>query len=150
MGAGQGRGAAVPEKVTADFTGEALHHPPDAGGTAERAAQAAHYLGRLLEQIAGVRVLPRASGLAVTFITPAPASALTEALAVAGAELRAEGTWESTVTAVVGWWHRRNQLVDLARAVEAFLAGLPVSKIETDRYDEVPTDLPRRRLGTIA
>ncbi|MFN2487254.1 MAG: hypothetical protein ABR609_11730 [Acidimicrobiia bacterium] len=136
--------------MTADFTGETSYDPPDPRLAADRATQAAHYLGRLLEQIAGVRVLPLAPGPAVTFITPAPASALNEALAGAGAELRAEGTWESTVTAVVGWWHRRNQLVALAQAVEAFLAGLSVSPIEADRFDEVPFDLPRRRLGTIA
>ncbi|MGI8517376.1 MAG: hypothetical protein ACR2ME_03405 [Acidimicrobiia bacterium] len=136
--------------MTADFTGETSYDSRDPGLAADRAAQAAHYLGRLLEQIPGVRVLSQAPGPAVTFITPAPASALIEALAGAGAELRAEGTWESTVTAVVGWWHRRNQLVALAQAVEAFVAGLPVSQIEADRFDKVPTDLPRRRLGTIA
>lgn len=136
--------------MTADFTGETSCDPPDPELASDRAAQAAHYLGRLLEQIAGVRVLPREPGPAVNFITPAPASALIEALAGAGAELRAEGTWESTVTATVGWWHRRNQLVALAQAVEACLASLPLSHIEADRFDEVPTDLPRRRLGTIA
>jgi hypothetical protein len=144
--------------VTADFTGQNSTStgsqlvPPFASLAAtrqERALQGADFLRRLLKQVAGVRLLDPAEGEKVRFLTPAPAADVIEALSAAGARVEADGPWESTLAATVGWWHRRTQLVGLATGVAAFLTGAPVPLIEEDQLDEVPQDLPRRRLGTI-
>ena len=138
--------------MTADFTGQnstsakTQSVPPNGD---ERALQGADFLRRLLKQVAGVRLLDPLVGERVRFLTPAPAAALIEALSGVGALVEADGQWESTVAATVGWWHRRAQLVSLAAGVEAFLTGNRVLPIDEDRFDEVPQDLPRRRLGTI-
>lgn len=131
--------------MTADFTAERSHLAPDSGQAKERALQAADFLRRLLKQVAGVRLLEDGVGAKVTFLTPAPASALVDALAKAGTQIRSEGTWESTVSATVGWWHRRDQLIGLASGVEEFLAGQPLAPVESDRFETIPIDLPRRR-----
>ena len=138
--------------MTADFTGHnsrstGTQTVPPSGD--ERALQGADFLRRLLKQVAGVRLLDPVAGARVRFLTPAPAVALIKALSAVGALVEADGQWESTVAATVGWWHRRAQLVSLAAGVEAFLTGTRVLPIEDDRFDEVPQDLPRRRLGTI-
>lgn len=138
--------------MTADFTGQNSRStgnqavPPNG---CERALQGADFLRRLLKQVAGVRLLDPGAGERVRFLTPAPAASLIEALSEAGALVAADGQWESTVAATVGWWHRRAQLVGLAAGIEAFLKRAPITPIDEDRLDEVPQDLPRRRLGTI-
>lgn len=139
-------------EVTADFTGPSSYPVPPYASLAtghERALQGADFLRRLLKQVAGVRLLDPGAGEKVRFLTPAPAAALIEALSAAGALVEADGQWESTVAATVGWWHRRTQLVGLAAGIAAFLAGGSVPPVEEDRFDEVPQDLARRRLGTI-
>ena len=135
--------------MTADFTG-AEHPPADIERASERTIRGGDFLRRALTQIANVDVLSSDEIGEVVFVTPAPAIAVTEALAAAGVEIAAEGTWEGTVRASVGWWHRRSQLLGLAAGVQAFLAGEPIVAVESDRFDSIPTDLPRRRLGTIA
>jgi hypothetical protein len=136
--------------VKADFTGNLNPPTADAARASERALQGADFLRRCLKQVAGVDLFGPNDRALVTFLTPAPAASLIEALSQAGAMVRSEGTWESTIAASVGWWHRRSQLTGLANAIEAFLTSRILDPIEHDRFDKVPRDLPRRRLGTIA
>jgi hypothetical protein len=135
--------------VTADFTGEGSSPAPNQTRAAERSEQGADYLRRCLRQIPGVDLLATNRAGEVKFTTPAPSARLVEALASAGADLRSVGPWESTALAAVGWWHRKRQLSGLADAIGAFVEGKDLTAIEPDRFDSIPDDLPRRRLGTI-
>lgn len=135
--------------MTADFSG-AGHAAADVEGASERARRGADFLRRTLTQIAKVDVLSFDGNGEVVFVTPAPALSVVEALAAAGVAIAPEGTWEGTIRASVGWWHRRSQLVGLAAGVQAFLDGEPIVRVESDRFESIPADLPRRHLGTIA
>jgi hypothetical protein len=53
------------------------------------------------------------------------------------------------VVLTLGWWHRREQLDGVAAAVGAVLAGKDPAPIDADSFDQIPDDLPRRRLNRI-
>jgi hypothetical protein len=115
-----------------------------------RSLQAAEGLRRRLQETPGLSWPVRyPAGRTVTFVTPLPATVLRAALSSIGVNIGADGWWEGLVTLTLGWWHRRDQLDGVAAAVTAVLAGKDPAPITADAYDEIPDDLPRRRLNRI-
>ncbi len=123
---------------------ETLH---DAG---VRSLQAAEALRRRLQEVPGLSWPVRyPAGRTLTFVTPVPVTVLRAGLSSVGVSIGASGWWEGLVTLTLGWWHRRDQLDGVAAAVMAILAGRDPAPVTADSYDQIPDDLPRRRLNRI-
>lgn len=115
-----------------------------------RSLEAAEALRRRLQEVPGLSWPVRyPAGRTLTFVTPLPVPVLREALSSVGVSIGADGWWEGLVTLTLGWWHRRDQLDGAAAAVMAVLAGKDPAPVTADSYDQIPDDLPRRRLNRI-
>jgi hypothetical protein len=115
-----------------------------------RSLQAAEALRRRLQEIPGLSWPVRhPAGRTLTFVTSIPVTVLSEGLSSVGVSIGANGWWEGLVTLTLKWWHRRDQLDGVAAAVRAILAGRDPTPVTADSYDQIPDDLPRRRLNMI-
>ena len=115
-----------------------------------RSLQAAEALRRRLQEAPGLSwPVKYPAGRTLTFVTPLPVSVIRDALSSIGVSIGADGWWEGLITMTLGWWHRREQLDALTAAVTAVLAGRDPQPITADSYDQIPDDLPRRRLNRI-
>jgi hypothetical protein len=117
----------------------------------ERALQAAAALTKRLQQVPGLRwPVRRPGGRTVTVLGSLSASVIKNRLETAGVVLATPYPWwEGILSISVGWWHTRRQLDGLAVALAAAISGDPVPPVEPDQVEEVPDDLPRRRLNRI-
>jgi len=115
-----------------------------------RSLQAAEALRRRLQEVPGLSwPVSYPAGRTLTFVTPLPVRVMREALWSVGVSIGADGWWEGLVSLTLGWWHRRDQLDDVAAAVMAILAGRDPAPVTADSADQIPDDLPRRRLNRI-
>lgn len=117
---------------------------------AARARQGANALRRRLAQIKGLTFpVDRPFGRTVTVVLPIPAVGVASALAADGIGLTVLDLWEGGLSMTVGWWHDRQQIDALARAIGALVAGESHLPVPPDRRERIPEDLPHRRLGSI-
>ena len=117
---------------------------------AARARQGANALRRRLAQIKGLTFpVDRPFGRTVTVVLPVPADGVAGALAAEGTGLTVVDLWEGGLSITVGWWHDRQQIDSLARAIGALVTGESHLPVPPDRMERIPEDLPHRRLGSI-
>jgi hypothetical protein len=115
-----------------------------------RSLQATEALRRRLQEVPGLSWPVRfPAGRTLTFVIPLPVTVLREALSSVGVRIGVDGWWEGLVTLTLGWWHRRDQLDGVTAAVRAVLAGREPVPVAPDSFDQIPVDLPRRRLNRI-
>jgi hypothetical protein len=116
----------------------------------ERCRQAADAFRRRVGQIPSVKLaVAQQSGRAVSLITPIPAYQVSGRLESSGTLIDILPLWEGLVICWMGWWHTRRQIDQLVLALTEVINGRDPEPIDEDEFENLPGDLPRRRLDTI-